>query len=128
MGVGTDEANVLGPLQNKAQFDIVASLVEAAKAAGGRVLLGGDPDPEQVGFFYPTTLIADLDHDNPLVRDKQFGPALAIVKYSSVDEALGYANDLDIGLALLIRVVLGLHEIGLRAGDARGSLDRARLR
>ena len=76
MGVGTEEAHVLGPLQNKAQFDIVASLVSAAKAAGGRVLLGGNSDPEQVGFFYPTTLIADLDHDNPLVREEQFGPAL----------------------------------------------------
>lgn len=102
MGVGTEEANVLGPLQNKAQFDIVASLVSAAKAAGVRVLLGGNPDPEQVGFFYPTTLIADLDHDNPLVREEQFGPALPIVKYSSIDEAVCYANDLDVGLGASI--------------------------
>ena len=66
------------------------------------MLLGGNPDPEQVGFFYPTTLIADLDHDNPLVREEQFGPALPIVKYSSIDEAVGYANDLDVGLGASI--------------------------
>src|SRR5699024_6209171 len=40
MGVGLDEDNVLGPLQNKQQYDIVARLVEAAKDGGARVLVG----------------------------------------------------------------------------------------
>ncbi len=43
MGVGLDENNVLGPLQNKAQFDIVARLVQAAKDSGARILTGGTP-------------------------------------------------------------------------------------
>ena len=98
MGIGLDETNVLGPLQNKAQFDVVARLVQAAKDAGARVLLGGDPKADQPGYFYPTTLIADIDNDNPLVIEEQFGPALPIIKYSSLDEALEMANGLDVGL------------------------------
>src|SRR5690606_27429498 len=98
MGPGRDEENVLGPLQNKAQFDVVARLVQAAKDAGARVLLGGDPDPDQPGYFYPTTLVADVDNDNPLVAQEQFGPALPIVRYSTVDEAVEMANALDVGL------------------------------
>jgi acyl-CoA reductase-like NAD-dependent aldehyde dehydrogenase len=98
MGVGLDEANVLGPLQNKQQFDIVARLVKAAKDSGARVLLGGNPDPDQPGFFYPTTLIADIDNNNPLVAEEQFGPALPIIRYSTVDEAVAKANALDVGL------------------------------
>ncbi|MCX6499288.1 MAG: aldehyde dehydrogenase family protein [Arthrobacter sp.] len=98
MGVGLDEANVLGPLQNRQQFDVVARLVEAAKDSGARVLLGGNPDPEQPGFFYPTTLIADIDNGNPLVAEEQFGPALPIIRYSTVDEAVAKANALDVGL------------------------------
>lgn len=98
MGEGRDEKNVLGPLQNKAQFEIVADLVEQAKAGGGRVLLGGNPDEDRPGYFYPTTLVADLDDDNPLVTQEQFGPALPIVKYSSVDDAVRMANRLDVGL------------------------------
>lgn len=98
MGVGLDENNVLGPLQNKAQFDIVANLVQAAKDSGARVVVGGEPEQGQPGYFYPTTLIADIDNDNPLVAQEQFGPALPIVKYSTIDEAVEKANALEVGL------------------------------
>jgi acyl-CoA reductase-like NAD-dependent aldehyde dehydrogenase len=98
MGNGLDENNVLGPLQNKAQYSIVANLVDAAKESGARVLLGGNPDTSQPGFFYPTTLVADIDNDNPLVAEEQFGPALPIIRYSTVDEAVEKANALDVGL------------------------------
>lgn len=98
MGNGLDEKNVLGPLQNKAQYEIVANLVEAAKASGARVLLGGNPDTDQPGYFYPTTLVADVDNDNPLVAEEQFGPALPIIRYSTIDEAIQKANALDVGL------------------------------
>lgn len=98
MGVGVDEQNVLGPLQNKQQFDIVDRLVESAKASGARVLLGGEPDRDQPGYFYPTTLVADIDNDNPLVAEEQFGPALPIIRYRDVEEAIAMANGLDVGL------------------------------
>lgn len=98
MGNGLDEASVLGPLQNRQQYDVVAALVNAAKESGARVLLGGNPDPHRAGHFYPTTLVADIDNDNPLVTEEQFGPALPIIRYSSVDEAVAMANALDVGL------------------------------
>jgi acyl-CoA reductase-like NAD-dependent aldehyde dehydrogenase len=98
MGVGLDENNVLGPLQNKAQYDIVANLVQAAKDSGARILLGGNPDPDQPGHFYPTTLVADIDNTNPLVTEEQFGPALPIIRYTTIDEAVEMANALDVGL------------------------------
>lgn len=98
MGVGLDEVNVLGPLQNRQQFDIVARLVDAARDSGARILLGGNPDPDQPGHFYPATLVADIDNGNPLVAEEQFGPALPIIRYSTVDEAVAMANALDVGL------------------------------
>jgi acyl-CoA reductase-like NAD-dependent aldehyde dehydrogenase len=98
MGNGLDENNVLGPLQNKAQYSIVANLVDAAKESGARVLLGGNPDSSQPGYFYPTTLVADIDNDNPLVAEEQFGPALPIIRYRTLDEAVENANALDAGL------------------------------
>ena len=98
MGNGLDEANVLGPLQNRQQYDIVARLVDAARGSGARVLLGGNPENDQPGNFYPATLIADIANDNPLVAEEQFGPALPIIRYSTVDEAVAMANAFDVGL------------------------------
>ncbi|GAA2043572.1 aldehyde dehydrogenase family protein [Agromyces tropicus] len=98
MGVGLDEANVLGPLQNRRQFDIVDRLVESAKADGARVLLGGDPDRTRPGNFYPTTLVADIDDAAPLVQEEQFGPALPIIRYRDLDEAIAMANGVEVGL------------------------------
>lgn len=98
MGEGLDEQNLLGPLQNEAQYKIVADLVEKAKASGATVLLGGEEDENRTGYFYPTTLIANIDGDNPLVVEEQFGPALPIVKYSSLNEAIAEANKLNVGL------------------------------
>ncbi|MCD1287440.1 MULTISPECIES: aldehyde dehydrogenase family protein [unclassified Brevibacterium] len=98
MGVGLKEENVLGPLQNKQQYDIVARLVQAAKDSGARVLTGGDPVADQPGYFYPTTLVADIDNDNPLVAEEQFGPALPIIRYSDLDQAIAWANELEVGL------------------------------
>ncbi|HJX77651.1 aldehyde dehydrogenase family protein [Glutamicibacter sp.] len=98
MGVGLDENNVLGPLQNKAQFDTVADLVQDAVDSGAKVLLGGNPDLQAPGYFYPTTLIADIDPQNRLVTEEQFGPALPIIKVKNVEEAIGHANALETGL------------------------------
>jgi phenylacetaldehyde dehydrogenase len=98
MGEGTNENNVLGPLQNKQQFDIVARLVESARKGGGRVVLGGNPDASKPGFFYPTTLVVDVPNENPLVQEEQFGPALPIIRYSNIEDAIAMANGVDVGL------------------------------
>lgn len=98
MGVGLDENNVLGPLQNKAQYDIVADLVKDAVDSGAKVLLGANPETGAAGYFYPTTLVADIDPQNRLVTEEQFGPALPIVKVKDVAEAIARANELEVGL------------------------------
>lgn len=98
MGVGLDEDNVLGPLQNRKQYQTVDRLVEAAKASGARVVLGGNPDHDAPGNFYPTTIIADIDPHNDLVVEEQFGPALPVIRYSDLDQVVEWANELEFGL------------------------------
>jgi acyl-CoA reductase-like NAD-dependent aldehyde dehydrogenase len=98
MGNGLDENNVLGPLQNRAQFDIVSRLVEDAKGGGARVVTGGEAAPELGELFYRPTIVADIDNDAALVQEEQFGPALPVIRYSDVDEAFAFANSVDVGL------------------------------
>ncbi|GGX68425.1 aldehyde dehydrogenase [Tateyamaria omphalii] len=94
LGDGMSEDVILGPVQNQMQFNKVKELVDAAKDKG-RVLLGGEPGE---GLFFPPTIVADLENDDALVREEQFGPALPIIKYSHVDDAIAQANQSENGL------------------------------
>jgi acyl-CoA reductase-like NAD-dependent aldehyde dehydrogenase len=49
-------------------------------------------------LFFPVTLVADLPDDAALVAEEQFGPALPILRYSDVDEAIAAANASENGL------------------------------
>ena len=97
VGDGLLEDSTLGPIQNRRQFDIVSAFVEEARQSGGRVLIGGDPKGGP-GYFYPVTLVADVDHGCRLVDEEQFGPALPIIRYHDVEEAIAKANASSMGL------------------------------
>ena len=96
-GPGTDEDSMLGPLQNEMQFQKVVRLVDEARARGARILTGGSPTPGN-GLFYPITLVGGAKPGMALVDDEQFGPALPIIRYTDVDEAIAAANAVDVGL------------------------------
>lgn len=98
VGDGLSEDSILGPVQNRMQYQKVKDLVEDAKGRGGRILIGGDSDDNAPGNFYPVTLVADLNNGDRLVDEEQFGPALPIIKYSDVDEVIRRANDNPNGL------------------------------
>jgi len=97
MGDGMDENNVFGPIQNKSQFNLVAELVEDAKNSGASILCGGEAMPGN-GYFYPLTLIANAVEGMRIVDEEQFGPALPIIKYSDIEDAIAQANRSDMGL------------------------------
>lgn len=97
VGDGIDEASMLGPIQNSMQFDKVCRLVDAARAAGARILIGGEASA-RAGHFYPVTLVADACEGMALVDQEQFGPALPIIRYSDIDDAIARANACEVGL------------------------------
>ena len=97
MGNGMDDGIVLGPIQNKMQFDKVNDLVEDAKSKGAKVICGGSPLGGP-GYFYPITLLGNVDNGHRIVDEEQFGPVLPIIKYKLVEEAIQKANDTKTGL------------------------------
>lgn len=98
MGNGLDEANVLGPLQNEKQFDIVARLVDDARGRGARIASGGRPAQGLGPLFYEATIVVDIADGAPLVDEEQFGPVLPVIRYDDVDDAIARANDSSQGL------------------------------
>ncbi|WP_425640735.1 aldehyde dehydrogenase family protein [Marinomonas gallaica] len=97
VGDGFEEGAELGPVQNQMQFDIVNRLVTQSVEQGGSVLLGGPLDNPK-DLFFPITLVAIDDNQNPLVQNEQFGPALPIIPFDTVEEAIAMANDNEAGL------------------------------
>lgn len=97
MGNGMEEGVVLGPVQNEMQFNKVKELVEDAKSNGASIIRGGSP-MDGPGYFYPITLVGNIDNGSRLVDEEQFGPVLPIIKYKTVDEAVQKANDTTTGL------------------------------
>ncbi len=97
VGNGLDENMILGPVQNEMQYNKVRGLVDDAVANGARVLLGANPEDGK-GYFYPTTLLADVSDGMRIVDEEQFGPALPIIKYDDIDDAIRRANASDNGL------------------------------
>jgi acyl-CoA reductase-like NAD-dependent aldehyde dehydrogenase len=97
VGNGLDPQNLIGPVSNKMQLDKVAAYVDDARARGATIVTGG-VRPKSPGFFYPLTVIANAADDMRVVNEEQFGPVIPIVKYKTVDEAIGRANALDVGL------------------------------
>ncbi|KQZ86200.1 aldehyde dehydrogenase [Microbacterium sp. Root166] len=97
VGNGFDDGVRLGPLANEAQRDRVEMLVDDAARNGARVASGGrriDRD----GYFYEPTIVADLSSGTELETQEQFGPALPVIRYRHVDEAVERANAGDYGL------------------------------
>ena len=97
VGDGRAADSALGTVQNRMQFDRVRRLVDAAIADGARPLCGGAP-MEGEGLFYPVTILADAKDGMAIVDEEQFGPALPVIRYSDVEDALARANDNPSGL------------------------------
>ncbi len=100
VGNGADDGVMIGPVQNARQLAIVTDLVKDAQGKG-RVLLGGAApgrNGQKQGYFFPVTIIADLQNGDRLVDEEQFGPALPIIRFRDIDEVIEKANDNPNGL------------------------------
>ncbi len=81
----------LGPLISEEQRDKVAALVDDAVARGARVLTGGGP-PDQTGWFYEPTVLADVPADARIEREETFGPVVTVARVANEESAVRAAN------------------------------------
>jgi acyl-CoA reductase-like NAD-dependent aldehyde dehydrogenase len=98
VGDGLDASTQLGPLNNAPQFERVSELVAEAVQGGARVVTGGGPRKGD-GYFFEPTILGDVAEGLRIVDEEQFGPALPVLTYRDVDEAVERANDTMYGLS-----------------------------
>jgi acyl-CoA reductase-like NAD-dependent aldehyde dehydrogenase len=98
VGDGTEPDSKLGPINNAPQFERVKDLVADALSCGATAVAGGHA-MDRPGYFFEPTILAGLSDGVRIVDEEQFGPALPVMSYSSLDDALRRANATNYGLS-----------------------------
>jgi succinate-semialdehyde dehydrogenase/glutarate-semialdehyde dehydrogenase len=101
VGNGFSDGAQLGPLINAAARDKVERLVADAVDRGGRVRTGGERLPGP-GFFYPPTVLDNVQPGSAMLAEEVFGPVAPIMTFADDDEALALANDTEHGLVAFV--------------------------
>ncbi|MGE0158184.1 MAG: NAD-dependent succinate-semialdehyde dehydrogenase [Gemmatimonadales bacterium] len=101
VGNPLEEGTEVGPM---AREDLRAGLhaqVAGSVAKGARLLLGGEI-PSGPGWYYPTTVLADVRKGAPAYTQELFGPVAAILAARDRAHAIRLANDTSFGLGAAV--------------------------
>ncbi len=109
----------LGPKMNEAGVLHLEKLVEESVKAGATILSGGKrPSGKgfEKGFWFEPTILGNVKQEMKIVHEELFGPVLPVIKFKTFEEAVGYANDSEFGLAALVftndmNKVMRLHKV-----------------
>jgi acyl-CoA reductase-like NAD-dependent aldehyde dehydrogenase len=98
VGPGTQDGVHMGPIQNRPQFERVSGLVADALTDGASAAAGGAP-LDGPGYFFAPTILTGAREGMRIVDEEQFGPAVPILTYRSLEEAIERANATRFGLS-----------------------------
>ncbi|KAA5970247.1 MULTISPECIES: aldehyde dehydrogenase [unclassified Pantoea] len=118
-GVTWQESSRYAPLIDARQGNKVSSVIEAAKAQGAEVIVGGArfADTDE-GWFWQPTLLSHVTQDNPAVQQEIFGPVLTVQTFDDEEQGLAMAAHAIYGLCA------GVHTLSLpRALRAMRAID-----
>jgi len=99
VGDGADESTSVdvGPLISEEALDEIERQVDESVGMGAEILVGGER-PKREGNFYAPTVLGNVTHEMPVIREETFGPVLPIMSFSDVPDAVEKANDTRYGL------------------------------
>jgi gamma-glutamyl-gamma-aminobutyraldehyde dehydrogenase/4-guanidinobutyraldehyde dehydrogenase/NAD-dependent aldehyde dehydrogenase len=97
------QTTVLGAMISDQHVRGVVGHVDGARAAGARIIVGGErAEPVAGGAYMQPTLIETDDASLPIVQEEVFGPVLVIQDARDAEHALRLANDTRYGLAAAV--------------------------
>jgi aldehyde dehydrogenase (NAD+) len=96
-----EPTTLMGPLATAAHLERVSQAVESAVDADAGTLLTGRERPTDLGggYYYRPTVFGDVDPASELAQKEVFGPVLAIMRFSTEEQAIELANNTAFGLA-----------------------------
>jgi phenylacetaldehyde dehydrogenase len=104
VGPGHEPATQMGPLVSARQLATVTSYVESGLAQGAVLATGGGRpaglgEAYSGGYFLEPTVLTETTHAMRVVREEIFGPVLAVMRWTEVDDLIAMANDTPYGLS-----------------------------
>jgi aldehyde dehydrogenase (NAD+) len=99
-----DPKTRFGALVSERQMDTVLGYVEKGKAEGAKLVAGGERAKvgDGKGFFVQPTVFDGVKNDMTIAREEIFGPVLATIEFSDVEDAVKQANQTPYGLAAAV--------------------------
>src|SRR5580704_12435586 len=101
VGDGLAEGVTMGPVHTAGARDRVEAMLAEADTAGAAVLRPGRiraEDEGSAGYFVSPALVVAPDGGARIVREEQFAPALPVIPYDDIGQAVQAANDTSFGL------------------------------
>jgi aldehyde dehydrogenase (NAD+) len=98
VGDSMDKGIDIGALIDRSQLEKVSGLVEQGVAEGGRLWQPACALPA-AGWYYPPTLLTDVQPSATLAQEEIFGPVLVSMTFRTPAEAVDLANNSRYGLA-----------------------------
>lgn len=95
------DSTTVGPQAREDLRDALSHQVRASLEAGARCALGGRP-PARSGWWFPPTLLVDVDPASPAGSEEVFGPVAAVFRVANEAEAIALANRTAYGLGAAV--------------------------
>jgi aldehyde dehydrogenase (NAD+) len=105
IGDPLQEGTLVGPLIDQDAVDAMQAALETVKAAGGRVVFGGEVLDDRPGFHVRPAIVEAENHWD-IVQEETFAPILYLIRYrellDAADSALAKHNGVRQGLSSAI--------------------------
>lgn len=98
IGHPLEEGTLMGPLHTKTAVKEYLDGIETIKSQGGKILVGGKEVAGMEGNYIEPTLV-EINHDADIVKTELFVPITYLIKFSTLDEAIEYNNEVPQGLS-----------------------------
>jgi 4-guanidinobutyraldehyde dehydrogenase/NAD-dependent aldehyde dehydrogenase len=98
-----DPQTRVGAIVDQQQLGNVLGFIEAGRAEGAQLLVGGQRVLQDTGGTYvEPTLFDGVSNAMKIAREEIFGPVLSVIAFDTPEEAVQIANDTPYGLAAAV--------------------------
>lgn len=96
-----DSRTEQGPQVDETQFKKILGYIKSGQQEGAKLLCGGGAAADR-GYFIQPTVFGDVKDGMTIAKEEIFGPVMQILKFKTIEEVVGRANDSKYGLAAAV--------------------------